>query len=91
MSCLYKPPKVSRSVRQNCHLTVIITDLVTCCGNKTTKTSHTKRAATVINLYKPNSSTTPSDKTFVKFVICPFKFERLDKLSPNHAISRVGN
>jgi len=25
----------------------------------------------------------------VKFVICPFKLERLDKLSPNHAIFRV--
>ena len=41
-------------------------------------------------LHIPISSTMPSDKTsFVKFVNCPFKFDKLGSPSPNHAILHV--
>lgn len=41
-------------------------------------------------LHTPISSTMPSDNTsFVKFVNCPFKFDKLGSPSPNHAILHV--
>lgn len=43
-------------------------------------------------IYVPISLTIPSDKTsFVKLVICPFKLDRLGRLSPNQAILSVSN
>lgn len=43
-----------------------------------------------LSFHSPISLTMPSDSTsFVKFVICPFKLERLESPSPSHAISHV--